>query len=145
MLKILGFIKKLYARGASIFTVLLLLLYSVIELFPTESSAVLNYRAVLQLLAFSFLLSFVNFIFRIKAMSPVVKVSLHFIITTVIFYICFIACGGFSKNLGVTFAVIALYIVIYIAVIAICFLYNKLKNKPSKENKDDYKPQFSDK
>lgn len=135
----------MYVRGASVFTVLLFLLYSVIELLPMENSAVLSYKAILQLLAFSFMLASVNFLLKIEAISPIIRVALHFVVTTAIFYICFIWWSGFHNNFGVTLAVCAVYLLLYAAAIAIGFLFGKIKTKLTKERSNEYKSQFSDK
>ncbi len=109
-----------------------------------ENSAVLTYRAMLQVMAFSLLFASVNFLLRIEALSPAIRIGIHFIVTTAIFYVCFILWSGFSKNFGVSLLASAMYAVIYAAGIGFGFLFGKIKTKASKERESEYEAQFTD-
>lgn len=111
-------------------------------------------QMVLSLLIFSFVLSAANsFLFSDKLIFSI-RLLLHFVITTTVFYTVFVIWGGFQANGGSVLAALFVYLIVYLLAALMVFLYRYLiaefristkKYENTFGGKESYQSQFSNK
>lgn len=152
-MKTLSKIKNIVTRACVIYTVLITSVYLLGVSVSSDWIPTLN--MVLALLVFSFCLSGLHgFLFSSLLVFPL-RLVIHYVISTIVFYIVFVCWGGYRANGGSVLSVLLVWTFAYILCAVCVFLYryitSETKSSESKYDKKfdgrdgDYKSQFSGK
>ncbi|MBE6540834.1 MAG: DUF3021 domain-containing protein [Ruminococcaceae bacterium] len=143
------FIKKILTSACVIYTFLITAVF-LLGVF-VNSAWVPTLNMVLALLVFSLVLSAANqFLFSEKLVFSL-RLLIHFIVTTLCFYIVFVLWGGYKNNGGNVLMVLLIYTFAYVIFTAIVGCYRYLtadlraaekKYETQFQKKDDYNSQF---
>ena len=119
-----------------------------------SSSWVPTLHMVFALLLFSFVLSAGNsFLFSDKLIFSL-RLLIHYVTTTIIFYVIFVLWGGFQANGGSVLTALLAYSFVYLICTLIVFIYRYItaEKRTEKteymgvfEKQESYKPQFGNK
>ncbi len=119
-----------------------------------DSNWVPTLNMIFSLLLFSFLLSAANsFLFSDKLVFSL-RMLIHYVITTVVFYIIFVLWGGFQSNGGSVLTAILVYSFAYLICAIFVFMYRYVTADLRRSNegysnvfeeKNSYTPQFDKK
>ena len=119
-----------------------------------DSNWVPTLHMVISLLLFSFVLAAANsFLFSNKLVFPL-RLLIHYVTTTAVFYIVFVLWGGFQANGGSVLTALLVYSFVYLICALAVFMYryitaeSRVKNTEYKsvfEEQDNYKVQFDKK
>ena len=119
-----------------------------------SSSWVPTLHMVFSLLLFSFVLAAANsFLFSDKLVFSL-RLLIHYVTTTSVFYIIFVLWGGFQANGGSVLTALLVYSFVYLICALAVFVYryitaeirsDKVEYKGVFEKAESYKPQFGNK
>ncbi len=90
--------KKILTEACIYNTVAVLVLYSAGALVSGKSGLIPTLQSLYMILLFCVALSAANLLLASEKFGTPLRVALHFIVVTVIFYTVFIAWGGFARN-----------------------------------------------
>ena len=128
--------------GCFIFTVITVVTYTVGMIFSTpEKSFIPTLTFVYLFLALSIGLGFANKLLTNRKMSLTLRLSLHFIVSAILYYVVIVLCGGFSESGASTIIAMGAFLVIYIIFELIYALINK-KKETKKNATKEYKSVF---
>jgi len=109
---------------------------------------------VFSLLLFSFVLAAANsFLFSDRLVFSL-RLLIHYVTTTVVFYIVFVLWGGFQANGGSVLAALLVYSFVYLICALLLFMYRyvtaesrtaKQEYKQAFDGQESYRPQFDNK
>ncbi len=125
-------VKKIIADGCICYTVITLLLFS-----SEEMKLHLT-------LPFALLFAAMNYIVLNAKLPSVLKLILHYAVTTAILFVLFIVWGGLQLRPSTILIMLACYTVIYAILAVILFAVHR-KRASTKNNKTQYTSQFSKK
>ena len=138
-------IKQILSDGCVFYTVLTLLLYTGGMLASDrEREWIPTLGMMFTVLLFSVLFAAVNYTVSHAKLPSVLKLLLHYAVTTVIFYVLFILWGGFAKNASTVLVVLVTYTLLYIIIALLLFVIRYLRGGV-KNRSTAYKNQFTDK
>ena len=145
-------LKKTISSGCVFYTFFITALY-LLGVY-VDSHWVPTLQMVLSLLVFSFVLSAANsFLFSDKLIFSL-RLLIHFVFTTIVFYTVFVLWGGFQANGGSVLAALFVYLFVYLLAALLVFLYRYLtaefrisekKYENAFDGKTSYQSQFSNK
>ncbi len=151
-MKKLQWLKKMVCHACVFYTFFITALY-LLGVY-VDSNWVPTLHMVFALLLFSFVLAAANsFMFSDKLIFAL-RLLIHYILTTIVFYIIFILWGGFQANGGSVLTALLVYSFAYLICALIIFMYRYItaeirtsnqKYKNAFEEKNEYKSQFSTK
>lgn len=114
-------LKKILSDGCIFYTVITLVLYTGGMLFSTvEREWIPTLGMMFTVLLFSVLFSAANYVVIHTKLTAVLKLLLHFAVTTVIFYVLFILWGGFAARGSAVLVILLTYTLVY-AIAALVF------------------------
>ncbi|MBE6616608.1 MAG: DUF3021 domain-containing protein [Ruminococcaceae bacterium] len=151
-MKTLSVIKKIISSGCVINTLLLILTYGLGLLI--NENFIPTFDRVLGILLFSLALAGANLFLFSKALTLPLRLLIHFLFTTLMFYIMFVLWGSYNQNSGSAFVIVVLFTVAYwtaVGIVSLIRLTNREKTNSKKEYKkvlkkeDDYKSVFGGK
>jgi len=117
-------LKKTISNGCVFYTFFITALY-MLGVY-VDSHWVPTLQMVFSLLIFSFVLSAASlFLFSDKLIFSL-RLLLHFVVTTTVFYIVFILWGGFQANGGSVLAALFVYLFVYLLAALLVFLFRYL-------------------
>ena len=145
-------LKKTISSGCVFYTFFITALY-LLGVY-VDSHWVPTLQMVLSLLVFSFVLSAANsFLFSDKLIFSL-RLLIHFVITTIVFYTVFVLWGGFQANGGSVLTALLVYSFAYLICSLLMFMYRyitaesrtaKQEYKNAFDGQDSYKTQFGTK
>ncbi len=125
--------------GSLIYTVLCTVFYIAGAAFDYNTQQmVLSRKSGFLLLAFSFILASANNLFKSKNLHISLKIFLHYVITSLSFYVLFISVSGYDPGRSSTMILLLVYTVIYFSVCATVLIIRG-HNKNKKIASSDYK------
>jgi len=137
----MSFLKKLFTRACVYNTFAVIICYSLSVIIPSLNGLVPKLSYIYMLFVFSLGLSLAGFILRSK-INGLLRVILHYIIITVVFYSIFIVWGGFAGKGTTTVVVMVIYTAVYAVIMGLYALIHRIgKKKIEEETK--YEEQFS--
>lgn len=152
ILKQLMWLKKTIGSACVYYTFFITALY-LLGVY-VSSSWVPTLHMVFSLLLFSFVLAAANsFLFSDKFVFSL-RLLIHYVTTTFVFYIIFVLWGGFQANGGSVLTALLVYTFVYLLCALIVFVYryitaevrsDKAEYKGVFEKTESYKPQFGNK
>ncbi len=107
--------KKILTEACIYNTVAVLVLYSAGALVSGKSGLIPTLQSLYMILLFCVALSAANLLLALEKFGTPLRVALHFIVVTVIFYTVFIAWGGFARNASASVIVMLIYTALYAA------------------------------
>lgn len=142
------FWNKVFFGGCAIFSVAMVLISILMLIINTQTTEnvfdikLSSLRALL-IAVFCFVFSFANTFYRVDGMKEWIRLALHFIITTVGFFVCIYSPVSAEGNLPAenSFVVIGLFSAVYF----LCYgIYRLIAYavKKSKAKKEEYTPVF---
>lgn len=138
-------LKRIILNGCAIYTVLTLLLYTGGMLFSTiEREWIPTISMMYMVLAFSILFSAANYTVTRTKLPALLKLLIHFAVTTLIFYVTFLLWGGFAESGSLVLTVLLCYTLVY-AIFSIVLFAAKSMRSTAKNNETAYTSQFSKK
>ncbi len=138
-LKILSQIKKIISSSCIFFTFIIITIYTLGV--SINSSWIPTIEMLYSVLAFSLILSVSNiFLFSDKLIFAL-RLLLHCIFTSIMFYIFFIKLSGYKSNGGSPLTIMLVYLFVYALFGIIIAVYRYLISD-SKTNKSDYNKIF---
>ena len=105
--------KKILTEACIYNTVAVLVLYSAGALVSGKSGLIPTLQSLYMILLFCVALSASNLLLASEKFGTALRVALHFIVVTVIFYTVFIAWGGFARNASASVIVMLIYTAVY--------------------------------
>lgn len=139
-------LKKVLSTACVYNTIAVLLLYSFGLLLPNGAGLIPKLEHLYMILLFSLALSISNLLLRSKSLNAFVRTAIHYICVSVIFYVIFIAWGGFASNGSTTIVVMLVYTVVYFIITAVYYIVRHFSNKnkePEEDSEEDYESQFT--
>ena len=155
LLQRLSSIKKVLCGTCVLYTFFITALY--ILGYYIDKSYVPTLRMAMSLLLFSAVLSALNSFLFSDRLVFALRLLIHYVSTTIVFYIVFILWGGFQKSGGSVLTALLLYTFVYAicALIILMFRYltaesrnsskkyeNKFDGRKSKADQNEYRNQF---
>ncbi|MBE6632695.1 MAG: DUF3021 family protein [Ruminococcaceae bacterium] len=139
MKKTNSIISDIIKNGCLIFTIITVITYTLGSVLSSENKAFIpTLKWIFLFLLFSLLLSAANLLLKNKNYSTALRLGLHFIATTALYFVVVVLCGGFIANGSQTLVAMVLYILAYIIFAVIFAISNGTKKKKSnKEEKYD--------
>lgn len=138
-MKYLVNIKKIIASACTLFTVIITALYTLGV--SVNSTWIPTLGMFYSLLGFSFILAIFNmFLFSDKLVFSL-RLLIHFISTTALFYLLFIKLSGYNANGGSPLAIMLVYCFVYAIFLIILSAYKYLISD-NKNKKEEYTRQF---
>lgn len=138
-------LKKIILNGCAIYTVLTLLLYTGGMLVSgIEREWIPTIGMMYMVLVFSLLFSAANFTVTRTKLSPILKLIIHFSVTTAIFYVTFLLWGGFTDSRSLVLTILLCYTLVYVIFALIFFTARSIKAS-AKNSKTEYDSQFTNK
>lgn len=134
--------KKILTEACIYNTVAVLVLYSAGALVSGKSGLIPTLQSLYMILLFCVALSASNLLLASEKFGTALRVALHFIVVTVIFYTVFIAWGGFARNASASVIVMLIYTAVYAAAM-IVYLAVSRKRRKKESPKESYMPQFN--
>ncbi len=107
----------------------------------TETTPVLTLSGLSLISAFCFLITLATCIFRVKKLSFLLKLLIHFIGCIVSFALTFLVVGGYYKNGKGAFYILMLAVIIYFIIMAICLAVRAIIRATDKDD-EKYESQF---
>lgn len=136
-------IKKVILNACVIYTIMLTAVYTLGAF--VNSSWIPTVRMVYSCLAFSIILSALNSFLFSDMLVFALRLLIHFISSSVIFYVLYIVWGGYKSNGGSTLTALLVFVFVYVLCAAIVGIFKYLF--PDKKSNDkqinEYKPIFS--
>lgn len=148
-MKSLNTLKKIITNACVYNTIAVLLLYSFGLLLPNGTGLIPKLEYIYMIFLFSISLSISNLLLRNKKLNALARTLIHYICVAVIFYVIFIAWGGFASNGSVTIVVMLVFTVVYFIITAVYYIVRHFskKNENTDEESDEaeYESQFTPK
>ena len=133
VLIVLKSFKDIIKNGCVIFTVIIIISYTIGMIISTETKAYIpSLKSVYIFLLFSILFSFANNLLHSRKLNNFTKLFLHFVITGALYFSVFVLGGALSQNGFMTIVLMSFYAFFYI-IFAIIYLVF-IKRKESKNN-----------
>ena len=123
-------------NGCVIFTIITVITYVLGSVLSAENKAFIpTLKWILLFLLFSVLLAAANLLLKNKNYSAPLRLGLHFIATTALYFVVVVLCGGFIANGSQTLVAMVLYVLAYMIFTIIFAITNGTKKK--KKNKEE--------
>ena len=137
-------IKSIFSNTCIIFSLTVLLVLGAWAAISSQkvASTSLLFSQALGVFAFSFLLSCINKILKIRALKFFVRVLIHFAGFMLIFYLFFIRISNYAENSSGTFLIMLLVGIIYAVIAAVALIVRHLSAKKKQDN-EKYESQFN--
>lgn len=133
--------KKILTEACIYNTAAVLVLYSAGALISGKSGLIPTLQSLYMILLFCVALSAANLLLVSKKIGTALRVALHYIVVTVIFYTVFIAWGGSAKNASASVIVMLVYTAVYAAAMLV-YLAVSRKRRKQESPEESYMPQF---
>lgn len=141
-MKILNQIKKLIGEGCVIFSLTTLIFYSIGSLLSNSEKAFIpSIKFIWLFFIFSVLLAAANEILSVKRFNIALRVLIHFVTCTALYFVTVVLCGGFISSGAQTLIALAAFVALYLvcAVFIVIFL---ARNEKRVTEKKEYVSQF---
>ena len=133
---------KILSRACIFFTVAILLLYTVGTLISDiEHKWIPSLKTVYIVFVFSVLFSCANQLLFQAKIPSVLRLLIHYGITTLIFYILFVVWGGYDAKASSVLVILLAYTFLY-AICALVFGIIRYVSGASKRDRAEYAQQF---
>ncbi len=126
-------LKKILTDSCIIYTLLITLVYFLGAFI--SATWIPTVKMVISLLFFSVILSLGNEFLKSNILVYPIRLFIHFIATSLIFYIVFIVWGGLLQNGGKFLITFFLYTLVYVIVTVISRLISYIRSEKSTANK----------
>ena len=144
ILKIIPLIQRVLTRACIYFTVVTLALYSAGMLLSNlERQWIPTLSMMFTVFFFSVLFSLVNQIVWNTRLPGILKLLIHYTVTTLIFYVMFILWGNYTATPSSVLIILMAYTLVYAAASLFIFLLRYIFSF-RKNNRSAYKSQFRD-
>ena len=136
---------EILSRACILYTALSLVLYAAGLMFSTfEKEWIPTFGMLLMLLAFTLLFSAVNRFVLGSNLPGILKLLIHYPVTTALFYVIFIVWGGFSGNGSGVLVILIAYTLLYIIAALIRFAVLHVRDA-ARSSSSSYDSQFEKK
>ena len=143
ILKVLPVIKRILTNACVYFTAFSLVLYTGGMIASgIERQWIPTLSMIYAVFAFSILFSAVNQIVWNTRLAGVLKILIHYVATTAIFYVMFILWGGYTASPSSVLIILMAYTLVYAAASLFIFLLRYIFSS-KKNNSSAYSTQFS--
>lgn len=134
-MKLINLFKKTLTNACVIYTVILTAIYTLGAF--VNSSWVPTVQMVYSCLGFSIILSVLNIFLFSDKLVLALRLLIHFVSSSVIFYLLFIVWGGYKSNGGSVLTAFLVYCFAYVLCGAIVGCYRYLKADNGEKNTGD--------
>jgi len=133
-------IKNVILVGCLYYAVVSILIYA-LSLLLVQHEMVPTFSSLCMILAASISISVLNGIFRAEKFPPFLRLVVHYVLSTVVFYAIFILASGLHTRERIIVIYLVLYTIIYAIVVFIAFMIKRFISE-KKLSKKEYKNQF---
>ena len=138
--KLFDIICRIVYPTALYFTVVTLLLYIIgAAVSDGASNMIPTLRTILIIFGFSLVFNLANMILTAKKLHISLRITLHFVITALAFYILFINASDYNVNGSFTIVLLLIYTVVYAAICAVVLAVRSASRKTKIES-SEYRP-----